>query len=217
LVNSSSGNLVTGLTSFADNGTLTYAKEYVGNLNLTGYSNEQDSFITPATTVNNAFKAISNVLECSNDTISSRITNKLAELTTVVSASGGAMDSNVRPESTTSVVSEITQRNGLIATVSSALVDKGGAAAAALVEAKGYADRLVSDSEEDMKDYADSIAATAEQNAKDYVSTATFSYTTPLTPNPDYNPDDPDSEEYLPRTTTTKTIGEWIEYIMNNI
>lgn len=204
----SNGNLVTALTTFAEDGEISYSKEYVGNLALTGYSNNSDTFITENTTVSNAFKAISNVLENSSDTISARITSRLAQLTASKNAGDGSASGNVEPMSVVNAISGITQENGLITNVSSVLVDQAGAAAAALGEARDYADDKASTAEQNAKTYADTKAATAEQNAKDYVSTATFSYTTTPTLNPDYNSEDPESEEYLPGTTTTKTIEQ---------
>ena len=63
-------------------------------------------------------------------------------------------------------------------------------------------------------------AATAQENAIAAIATQTFNYV-PLIANPNYDSSDENSEEFIrdpdPNNQITKTIGDWITYIMDRL
>ena len=208
--------------SFTDTtGALVITNKNVGELPLTGYSTVSSLSAMPEATdsINTGISKLAYILNNDTTQINTRISDAINALDSSYTASGATADSNITSASTVNVISKIDVVNGLIAnaTSTSALVDAAGAAVAAKNEVIGQtSDLKTADTINGAKAFATDAATTAEQNAKDYVSTITFTYI-PRVVNPDYDPDDPTSQQYIDGTPVTKTIGDWISYIMNNL
>lgn len=208
--NTDGAKVLTSIGFTPTTGAIVSANKNVGTLPITDYSSLSSVSSMPVATdsINTAIGKLAYVLD--NDTIqvNTRITNAINGLDSNYTASGASAESGITSDSTVNVISKIDIVDGKIATGTSEsiLVDKAGAAAAAKSELIGN----INDSEADNTIYG------AKAFAKNYVETATFTYTPKIT-NPDYDAEDPTSEEFIDGTPMTKTIEEWIVYIMDRV
>ena len=215
-----SGNVVTALT-IADNASndgkvFTKTEANVGTLRLTGYSLNENGSSESAIA---ATDSLNTALQRLEYRLNKEITDRGTTLTTTIQSLNADLDaSGTLQHNGTFVISGVTETDGVITAVDSIEVETAGAAAAALDSAIGSAsDASSADTINGAKLYASEVATTAQENAIAAIKTETFTYS-PLIANPEYDSSDPTSEEYIrdENNSITKTIEDWITYIMDN-
>ena len=236
-------DVITQLLFDKPTGMLSSTRTNIGALALTGYSlnnnGSSEAAIAAADTLNTALQRIEYRL---NKEITDRKT-VIDSLDSSYTAAGAVMQTGITSASTVNAIAKIDIINGKVTDNSndnkSVLVDAAGAAAAAKSELLGTATdtaeintifglkALIQQTATNANAYADGLAenydpagaaTTAEENAIATISTTEFTYS-PLVTNPEYDSSDPTSEEFIRDETqsVTKTIGDWIIYIMDKL